>query len=179
MSQQAPATTPANDDPETLIRLFNDTFFADEKTVLEHAEGEPFYLPADDAVPYHRVQFAHGFFASALHEIAHWCIAGHRRRQLVDYGYWYQPDGRDADAQAQFEAAETKPQAIEWAFAIACGREFVVSLDNHGDAPVDRDAFAERVRRCLHGYADQGFPPRAQRFLDVLKGFYDTALRLP
>ena len=170
---------PANDDPAILIRLFNNTFFADENTVLEHAAGEPFYRPADGSVPYHRIQFANGFFASGLHEVAHWCIAGSRRRQLVDYGYWYQPDGRDADAQAAFEAAETRPQAIEWAFAIACDREFVVSLDNHGDVPVDRDAFAERVRHCLHRQAQNGFPPRARRFLDVLTDFYDTAFTLP
>ncbi|MDI8993212.1 elongation factor P hydroxylase, partial [Salmonella enterica subsp. enterica serovar Anatum] len=41
------------------------------------------YLPADAQVPYHRIVFAHGFYASALHEISHWCIAGKARRELV------------------------------------------------------------------------------------------------
>lgn len=179
MSQTAHETLPANDDPDVLIRLFNDTFYEAENTVLEHADGDPYYLPADEVVPYNRIQFAHGFFASALHEIAHWCIAGRRRRQLVDYGYWYQPDGRDAEAQAAFEAAETKPQAIEWAFAMACGRQFVVSLDNHGDVPVDREAFADGVRQCLRQYAANGFPPRAQRFLDVLEGYFGYSFTAP
>ena len=179
MATTASEATPLNDDPEVLIRLFNQTFGPSENTFLEHADGDPFYLPSDETVPYHRIQFAHGFFPSALHEIAHWCIAGQRRRQLVDYGYWYQPDGRDADAQAEFEAAETKPQAIEWAFAIACGRNFVVSLDNHGDVAVDREAFAEGVRQCLYGYAYAGFPPRAQRFIAVLSDFYNTDFTLP
>ncbi len=50
-------------------------------------------------------------FASALHEISHWCIAGKARRELVDFGYWYCPDGRDAMTQSQFEDVEVKPQA--------------------------------------------------------------------
>jgi elongation factor P hydroxylase len=179
MLEPAHATLAANDDPDVLIRLFNETFYEAENTVLEHADGEPYYLPADADLSYNRIQFAHGFFASGLHEIAHWCIAGRRRRQLVDYGYWYQPDGRDAEAQAAFEAAETKPQAIEWAFAIACGRTFVVSLDNHGDTPVDREAFADGVRRCLRAYARDGFPPRARRFLGVLEAYFGHPFRAP
>ncbi len=39
------------------------------------------------------------FFASALHEISHWCVAGKARREQVDFGYWYCPDGRDAMTQ--------------------------------------------------------------------------------
>ena len=72
----------------------------------------PIYLPADAAHPRHRIIFARGFYASALHEpeIAHWCIAGEQRRLLelitTDYGYWYEPDGRDAITQAAFEIDE-------------------------------------------------------------------------
>ncbi|PPS58814.1 hypothetical protein CRX72_23640 [Pantoea sp. BRM17] len=63
---------------------------------LIKGDDEPIYLPADAESPWHRVVFAHGFYASALHEISHWCIAGDARRQQVDFGYWYCPDGRDA-----------------------------------------------------------------------------------
>ncbi|WP_417667272.1 elongation factor P hydroxylase, partial [Pseudidiomarina sp.] len=41
-----------------------------------------------------------------LLEMSHWCIAGEKRRQLEDYGYWYLPDGRDAQQQHAFEQAE-------------------------------------------------------------------------
>ena len=50
-----------------LILLFN-TVFADQKVILVRSEGEPEYFPAqnDESA---RIEFAHGFFASALHEI--------------------------------------------------------------------------------------------------------------
>ncbi len=53
------------------------------------------------------------FYASALHEIAHWCIAGENRCQQVDYGYWYEPNGRSEERQFEFEKVEVKPQALE------------------------------------------------------------------
>lgn len=166
-------------DPDDLIRLFNATFEAAENTVLVRGGEEPLYLPADGENPRHRILFAHGFFASALHEIAHWCIAGRRRRELVDYGYWYQPDGRDVAEQAAFEAVEARPQALEWAFSIACGAPFRVSVDNLDGAPVDRQRFAGCVHEALRRYAERGFPPRAARFLAVLSRFYGCEFRLP
>ncbi|MGC6745047.1 elongation factor P hydroxylase [Escherichia coli] len=45
-------------------------------TRLIKGDDEPIYLPADAEVPYNRIVFAHGFYASAIHEISHWCIAG-------------------------------------------------------------------------------------------------------
>lgn len=96
---------------QQLIDLFNSCFAADFNTRTVKGDDEPIYLPADDDTPYHRIVFAHGFFASALHEISHWCIAGKARRELVDFGYWYCPDGRDAMTQSQFEDVEVKPQA--------------------------------------------------------------------
>lgn len=165
-------------DPADLIRLFDATF-ADENTVLIRGDDEPVYLPADAHCPRHRVVFAHGFYASALHEIAHWCIAGRQRRQLLDYGYWYEPDGRDAEQQAAFERVEVRPQAVEWGLCLAAGFRFQVSVDNLSGLAVDREGFQRRVyeelRRCWSG----AFPPRARRFMDVLQGFYRTAPRLP
>src|SRR5690606_23954885 len=120
-----------------LIRLFNDEFLASHNTVLVRGGDEPIYLPADAEHPRHRIVFARGFYASALHEIAHWCIAGPRRRLLVDYGYWYRPDGRTAEEQAEFERVEARPQALEWAFSIVADFRFHVSADNLSGAPVD------------------------------------------
>jgi elongation factor P hydroxylase len=56
---------------QDLIKLFHHTFFAVYNTCLELGNDEPVYHPADSRTPYHRIVFAHGFYASALHEIAH------------------------------------------------------------------------------------------------------------
>lgn len=69
---------------EQLIEIFNGCFAEEFNTRLIKGDDEPIYLPADAQVPYHRIVFAHGFYASALHEISHWCIAGKARRELVD-----------------------------------------------------------------------------------------------
>ena len=49
-----------------LIQLFN-TLFADQQVILARSDGEPEYFPAQNDKPA-RIEFAHGFFASALHE---------------------------------------------------------------------------------------------------------------
>lgn len=157
---------------EDLIRLFDDCFFAPFNTRLIRGEDEPIYLPADATCDYHRVVFAHGFYASALHEIAHWCIAGAARRLQVDYGYWYCPDGRNAQQQKAFEQVEVKPQAIEWAFSLAAGFSFRVSTDNLNGVEPDRHAFQAAVEGQLQHYQQSGFPPRAQRFIHQLEQFY-------
>lgn len=54
---------------EDIIALFNQTFFDAYNTKLVRGEDEPIYLPATDSVPYHQIVFAHGFYASAMHEI--------------------------------------------------------------------------------------------------------------
>ena len=159
--------TECDADVPTLIALFNQTF-ADFNTKLVLGNDEPVYLPASETCHYHQVVFAHGFFSSALHEIAHWCIAGDARRLQEDYGYWYCPDGRDAKQQAKFENVEIKPQAIEWAFTEAAGRKFQVSTDNLNGTQPDREGFTKNVEAQLKAYRQQGFPPRAQRFITAL-----------
>jgi len=102
------------------------------------------------------VIFAHGFYASALHEVAYWCIAGEKRRQLVDYGYWYCPDGRDIQTQHQFENVEIKPQALEWLFCVASDFPFNVSCDNlQGDCEPGIGSLFNIafVNRCCHIYS--------------------------
>lgn len=111
-----------------LILHFNH-WFSYHNVRLVRGDFEPEYFPATADEPA-RIQFAHGFFNSALHEISHWCIAGAHRRTLSDLGYWYAPDGRSAEQQQLFEKVEIVPQAIEWMFATAFSRKFRVSLDN-------------------------------------------------
>ncbi|MBW7982257.1 elongation factor P hydroxylase [Enterobacillus tribolii] len=160
---------------QDLIDIFGRCFADDYHTRLEKGEDEPVYLPADDEFPYHRIIFAHGFYASALHEISHWCIAGAERRKLVDFGYWYCPDGRDAQTQAQFEVVEIKPQAFDWLFCVAAGYPFNVSCDNlNGDFEPDRIAFQRKVHAQVMAYLAEGIPPRPARFIQALQSFYNT-----
>lgn len=106
-------------DYHDLITLFAQCFEQDYNTRLVKWGEEPIYLPADEQFSYHRIVLAHGFYASAFHEISHWCIAGEARRKLVGFGYWYCPDGRDAVTQGKFEQVEIKPQAFDWLFCVA------------------------------------------------------------
>ncbi|WP_199612023.1 elongation factor P hydroxylase [Flocculibacter collagenilyticus] len=161
-----------------LITLFDNTFYESFNTRLIKGVDEPVYLPANSECCYHQIVFAHGFFASALHEIAHWCLAGAQRRLQEDYGYWYNGDGRDSEQQAAFEAVEIKPQAIEWALSVAANFNFNVSCDNLDGVEPNRSAFRHKVLQQVDEYLELGFPPRAQQFINVLARFYGTELPL-
>ena len=173
----APALQFDNDvEVEPLMALFNRTFLASFNTRLIRGGDEPVYLPANGQTAYHQVVFAHGYFSSALHEIAHWCIAGEQRRLLEDYGYWYCPDGRDSEQQREFEQVEVKPQAIEWAMTIAANRRFQVSTDNLNGAEPDRVGFTARVREQLITFLHNGFPVRAAMFINALRSEFNGPL---
>lgn len=155
-----------------LISTFNKAFLKSHNTTLSLGGDEPIYFPADETHLQHRIIFARGFFASALHEVAHWCIAGSERRLLEDYGYWYQPDGRDAKVQAEFEAVEIKPQAVEWILCASCGFRFQVSCDNLSGIEPDRAAFTQKVYQQVLIYLEKGMPARAKIYSDTLRAFY-------
>ncbi len=163
-----------------LITIFNDTFFAPFNTKLELGGDEPIYLPADETVPHHRIVFARGFYASALHEIAHWCVAGPQRRLLEDFGYWYEPDGRTEAVQAQFENVEVRPQAYEWILSLSAGFPFTVSCDNlNGDFESDRLAFMRKVHQEVLSILDAGLPQRVSMLSNALRAFYHIAPLAP
>ncbi|MBF59927.1 elongation factor P hydroxylase [Halomonas sp. FeN2] len=158
---------------EDITALFDGIFAERYQTRLIRGGDEPLYRPANSETPYHQVIFARGYYASALHEISHWCIAGAQRRQQEDYGYWYCPDGRDAEQQKAFEQAEIAPQALESIFTRACGRVFHVSVDNlGGDIEVDIETFAMRVEARAQRYQHEGLPLRAEVFRHALEAYY-------
>ncbi|WP_285259491.1 elongation factor P hydroxylase [Halopseudomonas bauzanensis] len=161
-----------NHDCQDLIRLFGDCFAADFNTRLIGGAPEPVYLPADADEPMHRIIFTRDYYRSALHEIAHWCVAGAARREQVDFGYWYAPDGRSADQQSAFEQVEVKPQALEWLFCAAAGHSFRVSLDNLSGESTDPTPFKTRVVEQVHAYLSGGIPERPARFIDALLMHY-------
>jgi len=153
---------------DELIKLFNQLFQESLNTILVKGDDEPIYLPADQEHPHHRVIFAHGFYASALHEIAHWCVAGPERRKLEDFGYWYKPDGRSAQEQAEFEKVEVRPQAFEWLMTRAAGRKFNFSADNLSSDLGASDSFKSNVLATVHQLLEQGLPPRLSLLVDAL-----------
>lgn len=157
-----------------LIALFAHCFEEKWQTQLVKGSDEPLYLPASHAYPFHRVLFAHGYFSSALHETAHWLIAGRARRQLIDYGYWYQPDGRTAEQQALFQQVEAKPQALEWILSKAAAHRFHVSLDNLQGSNDDVTTFKQAIYQQVACYCERGLPLRADRFRQALAAFYQT-----
>lgn len=144
--------------------------------MLVKGKDEPLYQPATVDNPLHQVIFARGYFSSALHEISHWCIAGAERRQQVDYGYWYAPDGRSEQQQKHFEQVEIKPQALEWIFSVAARHPFHLSIDNLGGEAYNRQAFAEHVSIQARRYLRQGLPLRARQFARELVNYYDGLL---
>lgn len=154
----------------SVCALFDELFLATENTRLLAGAEEPVYLPADASGMPARIVFRHDYVASALHEVAHWCIAGTARRTLPDYGYWYAPDGRGPAEQRAFEELEAKPQALEWIFSIACGLPFRPSIDNLDGAALDARGFQARIAREAAHFSRTGLPARAARFRDALAG---------
>lgn len=163
---------------QDLICIFNRCFEDEYNTRLVKGEEEPIYLPADGQRSFHAIYFAHGFYSSALHECAHWLIAGEARRQLEDFGYWYLPDGRNAGEQAAFQQVEVKPQAMEWILSKAAKHRFRVSVDNLNGEETDSLPFKKAVYEQVLVYCEKGLPKRANRFREALCNFYGNALRL-
>jgi elongation factor P hydroxylase len=154
-----------------LERVFDACFAGRWNTRLVGGADEPFYRPAAAPGESHTLHYRQDYFASALHEAAHWCIAGEQRRQLSDFGYWYAPEGRSADQQQAFEVVESKPQALEWFFSHACGYRFQVSMDNlpmTAAGVPGESAFKRRVLEQAIVMQRRGLPERAGSFYRAL-----------
>lgn len=161
-----------------LIQIFNQCFEQEYNTKLVKGGDEPLYVPANADCAYHAIYFAHGFYSSGLHEIAHWLVAGKERRKLEDFGYWYEPDGRTAEQQRLFEQVEVKPQAIEWILSNAAGFRYFVSVDNLNGNPGDTLPFKQAVYAQVKIYAEKGLPKRAEVLRKALSQFYGTPDRI-
>lgn len=127
---------------------------------------EPFYRAPqanDNAILYFRSNYPR----SLLHEMAHYCLAGDRRRQIDDFGFWYAPCGRTAEEQLRFETVEARPQALEKAMCEIVGLAFSPSLDDFSGRPAS-DIFLQQLaisyQEMLHNP-----PPTAQKALAGLK----------
>jgi len=154
-------------DAPQVMCLFNREFSVSDKTELIGGAPEPYYQPGSP----HRIYFRADYARSALHEVAHWCVAGWRRRRLPDYGYWYSPDGRDAAQQQAFFTVEARPQAIERCFCKAIGIPFSPSVDNVGAQiePEQLRRFEARIQEWCSQFECTGLPFRAVRFITALR----------
>ena len=150
--------------------LFAECFAAQLDTVLQGGAEEPVYLPAQPGCPA-RIVYTRDYFRSALHEIAHWCVAGPARRQLPDFGYWYAADGRNTEQQMAFQQVEIRPQALELLFCAAAGHPFRVSLDNLNGEGGDPALFEEAVLTLARRLATAP-PLRAGRWCQQLAQYY-------
>lgn len=165
-----------------LVALFNDTFADEYDTVLSGGADEPLYSPATSDKPA-MICFREDYFSSALHEIAHWCIAGAERRKQTDYGYWYTADGRDHEQQQAFFSAEVKPQSMEWLLSHACDYPFQVSVDNVAAQERADWTYWEQLTQQKQQFRQQCFdqivdwyatslPSRGTKFMNVLARYY-------
>ena len=154
----------------SLEEIFAACFRAEFATILEGGGDEPLYVPsAEPGEAPHRIVYRADYFASALHEVAHWCLAGADRRTQEDYGYWYAPDGRSQDQQTEFERVEARPQALEWIFSEACGFDFHLSADNLEGGFGPSPTFEAAVTSDRTDFLEAGLPPRAARFRQALR----------
>lgn len=146
--------------PDWIAHL-NRTVLATYHTRLVGGFDEPFYLAYRNGNPA-EIRYTRDYQRSALHELAHWCVAGEARRQTDDYGYWYAPDGRTDAQQQAFFAVEITPQAIEKHFCAALDMAFTISVDNLGNGAVAGiEAFTNAVDSRFDHYARHGLPKRA------------------
>ena len=163
--------------------LFDQLFCDRLNTRLLGGAEEPIYIPAgltteeaglSPVAAYHRLYFRHDYLSSALHESAHWCIAGTQRREQLDFGYWYSPDGRSSQQQQLFEQAEVRPQALEWMFSVACGQHFRVSADNlASDQGASHDFVVAIVEQAQRWCTGGSLPPRGRLLIEALANRFD------
>ncbi len=149
-------------------RIFARCFFERYRTVLRGGGDEPMYTVSRTPDEPHLIVYRHDYVASAMHEVAHWCVAGPKRREKDDYGYWYAPDGRTPEQQREFERVEVKPQAMEWVFADAWGSRFELSADNLAGDAQPSDRFAQAVLEQKQRYLAGALPRRARLFVEAL-----------
>lgn len=166
-------TTPSMASPDLpasgVVSIFNQLFSESENTRLVGGADEPYYQPASPRDPA-TIYFRYDYLRSALHEVAHWCVAGETRRQIPDYGYWYSSDQRDLATQRCFFTVEVAPQALESVFCDALGVPFSISVDNLSIEIPEQELieFERRIQSKRSQWQGHGLPERARLFAAAL-----------
>ena len=157
---------------DDIVRAFNWTFSERFSIILSGGAPEPLYIP-----PYGeatgQLRFREDFAASALHEAAHWCIAGPQRRRQVDFGYQYTPPPRTAAQQQTFYKLELKTQSLEAEFAACAALPFRPSADDLTANPVEFGARITAYEPILKSWLRTAAGYRARLFCAALKALHD------
>jgi len=151
-----------------IAACFNACFARAQRTLLVGGADEPLYLPGARGGPA-KLYFREDFAASALHEAAHWCIAGPRRREQTDFGYAYVAPPRSEQQQVSFFAAELNTQSLESVFAVAADVTFRPSADNLQACTEVFAAQVQRARPVVINWLRTSRDARARRFLASLR----------
>ena len=122
------------DDDECCQYLINVFMAVFPGLTIKGGAEEPFYAAPKVNVSA-IVHFRSNYPRSLLHEVSHFCLAGDKRRNIDDFGYWYSPCGRTPEQQLRFEIAEARPQGLEWAMCEIVGIKFSPSLDDFSGRP--------------------------------------------
>lgn len=156
-------------DAAAICAVFNQCFALPRRTATRMLRGgdEPLFVPAHAGQAEAHVVYARDLAQSCLHEAAHWLYAGSHRRMLSDYGYWYEPDGRDDAAQVRFEAHEVAVQAREWLLSLAAKSQFRVSADNLR-SPEPSAAFCGAIVEATCALMQANWSSRFQCFFTAL-----------
>jgi elongation factor P hydroxylase len=162
---------------EQIKAIFEHEFRRSHNIVLIGGGAEPVYLPSVQGLP-NRLCYTRDYPASALHEIAHWCLARDEQLALRDWGLWYVPDGRNARQQQHFQQVEARVQALEWILSVAAGRPFRESSDNLGGETTDDLSFKEAIHEYVQKFCESGLPERAARLWRAFSTANGTALEL-
>jgi len=155
------------DEATNITCIFNSAPGLRHNVRLIGGAPEPVYLPVAQNRPNAEIHFRESYAASALHELAHWCLVGKKRLEIEDYGYWYEA-ARGKRQQQKFEAVEVKPQAAEWILSVAAGTDFRVSSDNFSIENLDVEPFRVRVAACALAMVKQGLPLRLRELANAL-----------
>ncbi|WP_148212534.1 elongation factor P hydroxylase [Hahella chejuensis] len=136
---------------------------------------EPFYVASKENVSA-IIYFRSNYPRSLLHEISHYCLAGDRRRNIDDFGFWYSPCGRTSEEQAMFESVEARPQGLEKAMCEIVGIKFSPSLDDFSGRPPSQ-GFLEDLDTAYREMLTSP-PPTAAKALCGLKTYSEANGRL-
>lgn len=154
-------------DCEEIKSAFEKEFGQSHNIRLQGGAEEPLYLPARPGQVHNQLIYTRDYPASALHELAHWCLASTAQLALKDWGHWYTPDGRTAEQQRTFQRAEARVQAIEWLLSLGAGRPFRESSDNLSGEAIDDSDFKDQIYQCALRFCAQGVPERAGQLFDA------------
>jgi hypothetical protein len=152
---------------DEICLLFNRCFGEIFGVEILGGADEPVYLPASDPKPAQLI-FRANYAASALHEAAHWCIAGSKRRGQIDFGLIYICEPRTQEQQQRFFSAEVRTQSLECNFASAANLAFNPSADNlNCDVQIFAEAIKDFNPKTL-AWLESKAGARALKFRDAL-----------